>query len=68
MSIKVAINYFAESLAWDWATEKLYWCDPCADDIEVFDPNTGYRKILVNTGPDTDPRDIVVDPTTRLVT
>lgn len=54
-----------EGLAWDWVNKKLYWVDPCADDIEVYDPETGHRKILINTGTGSDPRDIVVDPTTR---
>ncbi len=54
-----------EGLAWDWVNEKLYWSDICADDVEVFDPETAYRKVLVNTGPDSDPRGIVLDPTTR---
>ena len=54
-----------EGLAWDWVNEKLYWTDPCDDDIEVFDPATGYRKILIETGSGSDPRGIVLDPTTR---
>jgi streptogramin lyase len=45
--------------------EKLYWSDACADDIEVLDPNTGHRQVLVNTGTGSDPRAIVLDPSTR---
>lgn len=54
-----------DGLAWDWVNEKLYWTDGCDDDIEVFDPKTGYRKVLIQTGPDSNPRGIVLDPTTR---
>lgn len=55
-----------EGLAWDWVNEKLYWSDRCDKDIEVFDPKTGYRKVLLQTGSGSDPRNIVVDPSTRL--
>ncbi len=51
-------------LAWDWVNEKLYWCDACVRDIEVFDPKTGYRKVLIDTGTGSAPRDIVLDPST----
>lgn len=54
-----------EGLAWDWVNEKLYWTDVCDDDIEVFDPATGYRKVLIETGSGSDPRGIALDPTTR---
>ena len=54
-----------EGLAWDWIGEKLYWTDTCDNDIEVFDPATGDRKVLISTGSNTDPRGIVLDPTTR---
>ena len=57
--------YFADGIAWDWINEKLYWTDYCDNDIEVFDPSSGYRKVLINTGSNTDPSDIIVDPTTR---
>ena len=54
-----------DGLAWDWVNEKLYWTDNCADDLEVFDPATGDRKVLINTGSNSAPRDIVLDPSTR---
>ena len=47
---------------------KLYWSDACNNDIEVYDPESGHRKMLIDTGSGGDPRDIVVDPTTRLHT
>ena len=54
-----------EGLAWDWVNEKLYWTDHCDDVIEVFDPETGHRKTLISTGSGSEPRSIVLDPTTR---
>lgn len=57
--------FSTEGLAWDWVNEKLYWTDSCADDLEVFDPETGYRKILIRTGSGSDPRNIALDPTNR---
>ena len=55
---------FKGGIAWDWINEKLYWTDSCKDVIEVYDINTGYRKILVYTGSNSNNKDIVVDPTT----
>jgi len=57
---------FTDGLAWDWVNEKLYWTDNCDDDIEVYDPATGYRTILIETGL-SNPTSIVVDPGTRYV-
>lgn len=54
-----------DGLAWDWTNEKLYWTDHCADDLEVFDPATGDRKVLIRTGSSSAPRSIVLDPSTR---
>lgn len=65
LKVYIFLAYFTEGLAWDWVNEMLYWIDACDKDIEVFDPRTGYRKVLFQTGPDSDPRGIVVDPTTR---
>jgi len=55
----------ADGLSWDWINQKLYWTDECNNKIEVFDPLTGDRKTLLETGPGSNPRGIVVDPTTR---
>ena len=52
-----------EGLAWDWVNEKMYWTDPCEDEIEVYDPNTLHRRKLITTS--TNPFAIVVDPGTR---
>ena len=54
-----------DGIAWDWVNKKLYWTDLADDDIEVFDPDTNYRKVLFKTGSQSQPRGIVVDPSTR---
>ena len=54
-----------DGIAWDWVNKKLYWTDLEDDDIEVFDPDTNYRKVLFETGRGSQPRGIVVDPSTR---
>jgi DNA-binding beta-propeller fold protein YncE len=56
------LSFFAEGLAWDWINEKLYWTDYCQDEIEVYDPVSNYRRVLLSTG--TSPYSIVVDPGT----
>ena len=56
---------FTEGLAWDWVNEKLYWSDACDNDIEVYDPRTGDRQVLIHTGSTSDPRQIVLDPVNR---
>ena len=55
----------SDGMAWDWLNNKLYWSDSEHREIEVLDPETGDRMQLVNTGSDTVPRDVVVDPNTR---
>ena len=52
----------AGGLAWDWVNRKLYWTDATDNDIEVLDPLTAQRKVLLSTGNGTDPWVIVVDP------
>ena len=56
-----------ENIAWDWINQKLYWTDRVNDTIKVYDPIRDIQKILVNTGPGSEPRAIVVDPSTRYV-
>ncbi len=52
-------------VAWDWVNQKLYWTDPCASDIEVYDPVTAHRRVLYNsTNGLRHPSGIVVDPST----
>ncbi len=55
----------SDGLAVDYTTNKLYITDAGLDVIIVFDPNLLLYKTLVNTGPETQPRGIVLDPTTR---
>ena len=57
----------ADGLAWDWVNRKLYWTDAEDNDIEVMDPVTTQRKVLISTGNATNPRAIVVDPQTKYV-
>ena len=47
--------------------KKLYWTDAEENDIEVYDPNTAHRKVLIRTGLGSEsiPRAIVLDPATR---
>lgn len=60
------ISFFitVDDIAWDWVNHKLYWTDRCLSDIEVYDPTTGYRKILFSsTAEIRNPHGILVDPT-----
>lgn len=59
------LTTLTDGLAWDWVNQKLYWTDNCADDLEVFDPVTGNRKVLITTGSGSAPRSIVLDPRNR---
>ena len=56
------LHVHAGGLAWDWVNRKLYWTDATDNDIEVLDPLTTQRKVLLSTGNGTDPWAIVVDP------
>jgi len=51
-----------DGLAWDWVNRKLYWTDADDNDIEVIDPVTTHRKLLISTGNTTTPRALVLDP------
>ena len=54
-----------DGIAWDWVNKKLYWTDAEDRDLEVYDPITGCRKVLIQNGADSRPRAIVLDPSTR---
>ncbi len=47
--------------------KKLYWTDAGDRDIEVLDPNTGMRSVVLLTGRKVEsiPRAIVLDPFAR---
>ena len=52
----------------DWITNKLYFTDAALDIIGVVDPSGSYNyTILINTGDNTQPRAIVLDPNRRWV-
>ena len=61
----MAIAPFSDGIAWDWINKKLYWSDSQHREIEVLDPESGERMQLCETGQDTIPRDVAVDPNTR---
>lgn len=54
-------NINPDGVAWDCTTSKLYWTDVGDHDIEVLDPATGHRKVLIETGNNSAPRAIVLD-------
>lgn len=54
-----------DGIAVDWINEKIYWTDAELRHIEVYEPSTEYRKVLLDTGDAAIPRAIVVDPRTR---
>ena len=57
---------FSVGMAWDWLNEKLYWTDTVVGgNIEVYDINSGHRRKLFGTGPESRPRGIVLDHSTR---
>ena len=56
---------FAEGLALDWVGHNLYWTDAFWARIEVMDLNTTERAEVLQTGPNTVPREIAVDPRNR---
>ena len=57
---------YAGGLAWDWVNQKLYWTDGFNHAIEVFDPHTEQRTVLISTERCSIPRGLEVDPVTRL--
>ena len=66
-SLMLFCCFFAEDIAVDWINDKLYWTDAVHARIEVMDLDYGYRRELLRTGPNTVPRAIAVDPSTRQV-
>ena len=58
-------TFSVDGLSVDWVNGKLYWTDATLKHIEVYDMQTGIRKVLIRTGNTTSPRAIVVDPATR---
>ena len=55
-----------DDVAVDWINDKLYWTDTVHARIEVADlADSSMRKVLLQTGGNTLPRAIVVDPRNR---
>ena len=54
-----------DDIAVDWITEKLYWTDNALDRIGVLDLTHSYYSVLIDTGAETSPRGIIVDPINR---
>ena len=54
-----------DDIAVDWIADKLYWTDNGHDRIGVLDLLLGHYTILIDTGADTNPRGIIVDPINR---
>jgi len=66
LHVTVRVLYFStDGLAWDWVNQKLYWADQYYKRIEVLDLSTNSRKLLFATGVNSNPRNIIVDPSTR---
>ena len=59
------LSTHADDIAVDWIANKLYWTDNGFDRIGVMDFLFGHYTILIDTGADTSPRGIVVDPINR---
>lgn len=59
------MSCFTDDLAVDWIGNNLYWVDSVWARIEVMNLDTLHRAEVLMTGPNTNPRAIAVDPTTR---
>ena len=51
-----------DGLAVDWISGVLYFTDEVVDIVARFDPAESNYTVLFNTGPNTRPRAIVLDP------
>ena len=58
-----------DDIAVDWISNKVYWTDNGFDRIGVYDLSFGYLSFLIdtNTGSESSPRGIIVDPVNRYV-
>lgn len=54
-----------DDIAVDWVSNKLYWVDAVWARIEVLDLDSLLRAEVLRIGPNTLPRAIAVEPTTR---
>ena len=61
----ITYTIYAVDIAWDWVNRKLYWTEYCIHHIYVYDETNNAKIALIDTGSGTEPRGIIVDPTTR---
>lgn len=54
-----------EDIALDWVSNNLYWTESITGNIEVLDLNILERAVILNTGANSIPRGVAVDPATR---
>ena len=55
----------AEGVAFDWLTGNLYWTDKDRHTIEVMNPKTMNRRVLIQLEESSQPRIITLDPHRR---
>ena len=69
MDVTLNYGYFADDIAVDWISLKLYWTESGLQNrIRVLDLMLGHVASVVNLRGDVNPRAIVVDPVNRYVT
>ena len=56
---------YSDDIAVDWVANNVYWVDAVWARVEVADIDGRYRRELFQTGANTNPRGIAVDPITR---
>lgn len=61
----VTVSGLSDDIAVDWVSNKLYWVDAAWARIEVLDLDSLIRVELLRVGPNTNPRGIAVEPTTK---
>ena len=54
-----------EDIAVDWIANNIYYVDTLNRRLEVFDMDSNFGTVLLDAGPHTAPKAIVVDPSTR---
>lgn len=54
-----------DDIALDWVGNNLYWTDALYSRLEVLDLDSMARVELMRIGPNSVPRAIAVDPSTR---
>lgn len=65
LSIENILFIFLEDIAIDWVANNLYWTESVTNRIEVMDLDTLERTVLTDTGHNSIPRGIAVDPHVR---